>query len=324
MHAQPRLPDWLQRELDNPASPGQRHVQIKSLARGLIWCGLAPGDCFAMIRSRYNPDVPDREIESLIRWSVHNVTPRGQGYPSTARRAWTLPESTPSAPTLPPVVAVRQFVGNVRFDEADLFHASPVHLSGNFEDDARLFLETVFDPLDQINLVWDFAVEGEKARPVGKGLTLSRRDWIEKIHRDGIPHGKAGAWVRINPLDGKGVSDANVVAFPFLLLECDEVPMDLQLTFLATLPIPIVAIITSGGRSAHAWLRTAAADVENYRTLARKIFSRLVPFGIDPANKNPSRLARLPGVPRGIGGVGESRQRLLYLNPNALTSQSIF
>jgi hypothetical protein len=38
-------------------------------------------------------------------------------------------------------------------------------------------------------------------------------------------------------------------------------------------------------------------------------------IGIDPRNKNPSRLSRLPGARREIGAVDCGKQRVLYLNP---------
>jgi hypothetical protein len=68
----------------------------------------------------------------------------------------------------------------------------------------------------------------------------------------------------MNPLDGHGCQDVNVTAYRFALIECDQIPRPLQLSLLARLPLPIAAILTSGGRSLHAWVKVnAAAHVEN-------------------------------------------------------------
>jgi len=41
----------------------------------------------------------------------------------------------------------------------------------------------------------------------------------------------------MNPVDGEGVDDANVTAFRFALLEWDGIPLDLQMSFLARVPL---------------------------------------------------------------------------------------
>ncbi len=119
----------------------------------------------------------------------------------------------------------------------------------------------------------------------------------------------------MNPLDGRGVSDVNVTAFRFALLESDKLPFDLALALFARLPLPIAAILTSGGRGPHAWVLVDADTAEDYQTTVEEMISLLARFGVDTGNKNPSRLSRLPGVIRRIGAEGDGRQRLLYLNP---------
>lgn len=84
-------------------------------------------------------------------------------------------------------------------------------------------------------------------------------------------------------------------------------------------PVQIAAKIISGGKSLHAWVEIAAENPDEYRELVSCLYRNLQPFGIDPANRNPARLSRLPGVLREIGGEGDKRQRLLYLNPSPKT-----
>ena len=120
--------------------------------------------------------------------------------------------------------------------------------------------------------------------------------------------------MRMNPVDGKGVADANVTTFRFALIEIDCVPVELQLALLAKLKLPIAAILTSGGKSAHAWVWVDAASVDEYRVTVSAMLGMLARFGVDGKNKNPSRLSRLPGAVRTIGAAGDGRQWLLYLN----------
>jgi RecA-family ATPase len=99
--------------------------------------------------------------------------------------------------------------------------------------------------------------------------------------------------------------------------------MDLQLSLLARLPLPINAILTSGGKSVHAWVRVNCKTVETYRTKVNELLALLKSFGIDQSNKNPSRLSRLPGAARKIGAGEDGRQRLLYLAPDRTDSKPI-
>jgi hypothetical protein len=90
----------------------------------------------------------------------------------------------------------------------------------------------------------------------------------------------------------------------------------LQLSVLAKLPLPISAILESGGRSLHALVKMDAQDIHEYRSNVARMLTLLSKFGFDHKNKNPSRLFRLPGVRREIGAVGGGAQRIIYLNPN--------
>src|SRR5262249_52687784 len=66
---------------------------------------------------------------------------------------------------------------------------------------------------------------------------------------------------------------------------------------------PIAALIFSGDKSLHAWIRVDALDAAEYDRRQRIVYDKLIPFGIDPKNKNPSRYSRLPGgVPRATNG----------------------
>jgi hypothetical protein len=123
------------------------------------------------------------------------------------------------------------------------------------------------------------------------------------------------------------ITDADVTAHRFFLLESDVLPLDMQLSVLAQLPLPIAAIITSGGRSLHAWVKVDCQDAASYGATVGQILRTLAHFGFDRANKNPGRASRLPGALRTYRDKSkpepqgrDPRQRLLYLNPEPTTN----
>lgn len=121
----------------------------------------------------------------------------------------------------------------------------------------------------------------------------------------------AGAWIRFNPLDGKGVSDSNVTDYRFALVESDDIPINEQWSIYRKLELPIAALVHSGGKSLHAIVRIEAADYKEYQKRVDILYDICKKNGlsIDRKNRNPSRLSRLPGVDR--HGV---RQRLVGTN----------
>ena len=77
--------------------------------------------------------------------------------------------------------------------------------------------------------------------------------------------------------------------------------------------MPVVALIDSGGKSIHGWIRIDAANADEWtRRVEGKLFSRLVAVSVDGSCKNEARLSRMPGHFR----AEKSRwQRVLYFNP---------
>ncbi len=225
-----------------------------------------------------------------------------------------------SANLVSPRAAAERFLNGFRCHESDLTAESPVALDGEPRFDGVLALANLYKPDERINFVTEFeetTVKGEiKARPVGKGLTLTRDEAMRRFAEVGTDSSRAGGWLRMNPVDGYGIADANVAAFRFALLESDALPMDLQVSLIARLPLPVSLVVSSGGRSVHAWVRIDAGDIAEYRATVSKMLKILARLGVDEKNKNPSRLSRLPGAKREIGGVGDGWQKILYLNPN--------
>jgi hypothetical protein len=145
------------------------------------------------------------------------------------------------------------------------------------------------------------------------------------------PNRGMGAWFLANPVTGdwlelerlksatnpKGQSlraEENLTAWRFIVFESDTVPTDLWIRALVQLPLPIVSIVTSGGRSIHALVRIDARNKQEWEAAKQKIGPALVELGADKGALSAVRLTRLPGCFR---AEKNNWQELLYLNPTA-------
>jgi hypothetical protein len=318
-----------------PAIAGQGgHDQTFAVACVLVnGFALEPETALALLREYNRHCLPPwsehelvHKIESAIQATPHK--PRGHllGEGATFRPATRFGgfsaqaasrHTSPNA--VDPGTAAENWLRGFRADECDVWEASPIRPPGDYRLDAVCLLEYVFRPGELVNFVTDYTLatrtEGPaKAIPQGHGETVARDALISRWLR-AMPSSPAGGWLRMNPLDGQGCRDTNVTAYRFALVEFDTIPRPLQLALLARLPLPIAAILTSGRRSLHAWVRVDAPDADAYRATVARLLKLLARFGTDTRNKNPSRLSRLPGTRRTIGGDADGLQRLLYLNP---------
>ena len=113
-------------------------------------------------------------------------------------------------------------------------------------------------------------------------------------------HEEAGAWVRFNPMDGKGAKNENVTDFRYALVESDSMPIDKQNAIYKELELPIAALVHSGNKSLHAIVKVDAKNYEEYRNRVDYLYKICQKNGIvvDTQNRNPSRLSRMPGFIR--------------------------
>lgn len=111
---------------------------------------------------------------------------------------------------------------------------------------------------------------------------------------------EVGAWIKFNPLDGKGTKDDNVTDFRFALVESDSVAIERQYDLYKEMELPIAALVHSGKKSLHAIVKVDAGNYDEYRKRVDYLYSACKKTGlqIDKQNRNPSRLSRLPGVTR--------------------------
>ena len=111
---------------------------------------------------------------------------------------------------------------------------------------------------------------------------------------------KAGAWIRFNPLDGKGVKNENVTDFRYALVESDSMALEEQNALIRELELPVAVMVYTGGKSIHAIVKVDAPNYDEYRKRVDYLYSVCKKNGlqIDKQCRNPSRLSRMPGVMR--------------------------
>lgn len=111
---------------------------------------------------------------------------------------------------------------------------------------------------------------------------------------------EAGAWIRFNPMDGKGCKNENVTDFRYALVESDAMEIDRQNAVIRELELPVACLVFSGGKSLHAIVHIDAGSYEEYRKRVDYLYDVCKKNGlkIDSQNRNPSRLSRMPGIVR--------------------------
>ena len=136
-------------------------------------------------------------------------------------------------------------------------------------------------------------------RTAGDIIAKLRGGSIEKAI--GTIHESAGAYVRFNPLDGKGENNINVTRWKYCLIESDTDSIERQYALLKEMNLPIVFLVNSGGKSLHAITRVDAENAQQYKARVRELYDFCKKNGLTPdeQDKNESRFSRLPGVKRG-------------------------
>lgn len=176
--------------------------------------------------------------------------------------------------------------------------------------------KSLFEPGETVNIVCG------NDHPSGKGWLVpyeTLADNPEKILaqiRDTDHDGAMNWWVRVNPVRAnlnQPATDADVTAYRNALLESDKIPIERQREKLAALNAPTAAVVESGGKSVHGLVRIGAKDLAEYHERVAKLYATAdrAGFAPDRADRNPSRLTRLPSVARPTTG---KRQRLLNVN----------
>lgn len=170
------------------------------------------------------------------------------------------------------------------------------------------YLETLFDSTENVGYVTKTWLKDEKHLPTQGCWDRTAGKLIQQLNKCngdigavlGDYNKEAGAWIRFNPLDGKGCKNQNVTDFKYALVESDSMPIAEQNAVLRELELPIACLVYSGGKSLHAIVKIEAADMREYRKRVDYLYNICKKNGldVDTQNRNPSRLSRMPGVTR--------------------------
>ena len=186
---------------------------------------------------------------------------------------------------------------------------SPLYPDGREAEELAAYLRALFDEDDIVRYVLD-ATEGDDGR-MKPGVGVYKRTAGDILGALGGGHGlddalgtldeAVGAYICINPLDGGYIGNKNVASYRHALVESDEMERGKFAAIIRQLNLPVAAMVDSGNKSLHAIVKVDAADARQYAERVRVLYERCEKNGIvvDKANKNPSRLSRLPGAMRG-------------------------
>lgn len=232
------------------------------------------------------------------------------------------------------------------------------------------FFEVLYGTDERVLVFTNFYSQGDFLYQVGKGsCRLSSQRGVKAVISPLPTTAREGIWFLCNPVSGKwepGESktqwqhvpeghhgpphvkrmDAkwqrrswrSVTTYRYAVLESDTVPEEQWLKVLMKLPVPIVAIYTSGGKSLHALVRIDAGDKPTWDAMVRgrtagtfqrktALMDLVCPLGADAAALTAVRLTRLPfcfreGTKPKDGPYKRYEaprlQELLYLTPAAL------
>lgn len=326
------IPPATAQKLEELHPEGTRHKAKIAITMSLIGNGMSPAAVFEELKAKF-PSARESEIRGVIDW-VLKAGPSPSTLQGLGGVRYQPRQYVPPKPARTIKEQVEWWTSGARVSPESLIALSPTPIPAEYDDQAALAIGSLFSDEDSLNIVTLFTFDDKKnkANPSGGGKTMKRNQWVEWFFTKGVPQSEAGAWIRINPSNPSGgtgsdgaITNSDITSFKYLLVEADDVPIAMQLAFYQRLQLPISAIILSGGDSAHAWVKVNASDGESYSRIATRLLDSLKFFGIDQANKNCSRLCRLPGAKRTIGAVEDGYQRLLWLSPTVagITEESL-
>ncbi len=172
------------------------------------------------------------------------------------------------------------------------------------------YLETLFKDNEYVGYVTNDVWQNSESKWMpGKGQfdrTAKELITLLQKHPDDIGavlgdwKDECGAWIRFNPVDSSGVKNENITRFTYALVESDDMPIPEQDALYRKFELPIACLVHSGSRSLHAIVKVDARDADEYRKRVDYLYDFLDKNGlkVDKANRNPSRLSRIPGVTR--------------------------
>jgi len=256
------------------------------------------------------PPWTDRELRHKIRSSINTPHPM---YP----RGYMLDGSTDIAPRK--LMRENQTVTQSGKFKVNLGKMASESMAPATRITTKELLLNCFQP-NEIICITNEVGQDEDGRffPASKGTFQTTQWWVDNYfgeREDELFRDKPqGAFIRINPIKQGDYSgrDDSVSVYRHVLVEFDSRPKEEQYAIFKQSNLPISALIDSGGKSIHAWVRIDAKDENEWRNRRQAVFDYLSDYEPDAMTKNPSRWSRLGGIMR-----GSKEQTILALNIGA-------
>ena len=198
---------------------------------------------------------------------------------------------------------------------------SEIHIPEQWNPTEQIitYLETLFEPDENVGYVTESWEHDGKFLPSKGCYDRTAGQLIKELYQCkgdigsviGDYNSEVGAWIRFNPLDGKGVKNENVTEFRYALVESDTMDISAQKAIITELELPVAALVYSGKKSLHAIVKIDASTYEEHKKRVDYLYNVCNKNGLklDIQNRNPSRLSRMPGVMR-----NDKKQYLLDTN----------
>lgn len=302
--------EMIKRKLRDGCFEGNRHNCLRDVSR-------LAGGCFASGRIDFHELECLRELAMSISGGGKEFAREwdkgieyGKGQP--AERTEGLDDTQPDKPLdwdSPLVLADAgaRRLANKDWQAAETLPPPPKDMDGAGQ--LAEYLKGLFHEDEHVGFVTEALERDGKWVPANRGVAyMTAGEMLAELAKNndlrdviGDYNEAAGVWIRFNPLDGNGVSDANVTDCRYALVECDEGSVEKQVALIKALNLPCKFVVHSGGHSAHALVHIDAGnDQKEYRKRVEFLYKTCREHGLK-ADKtgNPSRLSRMPGVFRG-------------------------
>lgn len=187
---------------------------------------------------------------------------------------------------------------------------SEIHIPEQWNPTEQIitYLETLFESDENVGYVTESWEHDGKFLPSKGCYDRTAGQLIKELYQCkgdigsvlGDYNSEVGAWIRFNPLDGKGVKNENVTEFRYALVESDTMDISAQKAIITELELPVAALVYSGKKSLHAIVKIDASTYEEYKKRVDYLYNVCNKNGLklDIQNRNPSRLSRMPGIMR--------------------------
>lgn len=313
-----------------PAVSGQGgHDQTFRVACVLVHgFGLSQADARPLMidySARCQPPWKEKDIDHKLADAERTPEPKGRGYLlkgfKHVYQGRTSPENAPGPSgwyqhtAQPDPAAPSPKAAPARYAISDAETVPEPLLDGT-----RQLLLAAFEPGEGIRIALaKNNEEGTGEIPKDSGIVFSREEWLAKLATvDGNPNklmhspDRNGIFISVNPMKVGGKSDADATAFRHCLLEFDKISLPEQWGLIVQSRIPVTAVLYSGGKSLHAWVKIDAQDRREFDDRVTTLYGHFADYKPDIKNRNPSRFSRLPNCER-----GKARQELLALKMGA-------